>query len=92
MPVAHKIKPPGSSPAVFDGYRYAQPILRLLFIRQLLSEVFHASGIVLEMPDKRPDTPVLISSAAHQDTGQLLAFLAEPGDADCEPESSYRRR
>lgn len=55
-----------------------------LFIRQLLSEVFRASGTALEMPDKRPDTPLMISSAAHQETGRLLVFLAEPGDADCE--------
>ncbi len=60
-------------------------------IRDLLSEVFRASGIDLEMPDKCPDMPVTISSEEHRETGQLLVFLAEPADADCGQEFSYRR-
>lgn len=60
-------------------------------IRALLSKVFRASGITQQMPDKCPDTPVTTASEEHQETGQLLVFLAEPADADCGKEFFYRR-
>lgn len=58
-------------------------------IRDLLSEVFRASGTVLEMPDKCPDMPESTSSAAQKVTAQLLVFVAEPVAVDCGQEFSF---
>ena len=53
-------------------------------IRGLLSEVFRASGITLEMPDRRPDMPEMSSSVTHQEHQRLFVFLAESDGVDCE--------
>jgi hypothetical protein len=57
---------------------------RWRLIRDLLSEVFRASGIVLEMPDRCPYMPASIASTEHQEPGRLLLFVAESSDGDCE--------
>ena len=46
------------------------------FIRDLLTEIFLASGITLEMQDELPSEPESIALVGCQDRGQLLAFLA----------------
>lgn len=48
------------------------------FIRDLLTEIFRASGITLEMPEELPSAPEMIALAGHQDKGRLLAFLVGP--------------
>lgn len=45
------------------------------FIRDLLTEIFRASSIALEMPDEHPSAPESIALANHQDKGLLLVFL-----------------
>ena len=45
------------------------------FIRDLLTEIFRASDITLEMPDELPSAPESIALAGHQDMGRLLVFL-----------------
>jgi len=56
------------------------------FIRELLTEVFRASGITLEIPDKHPDTPESNSSEVNPDTGRLLVFVPESADVDYDSE------
>lgn len=48
------------------------------FIRDLLSEVFRASGITPEMPDQPPGVHKLSALAGCQDKLRLLAFLVGP--------------
>lgn len=55
------------------------------FIRELLMEVFRASYITLEMPDRCPDKPVSNFSEVNQDKGRLLVFV--PGSADVDYDS-----
>lgn len=46
------------------------------FIRDLLTEIFRASGITLEMPDGLPNAQLTIALTDHQGKGRLLVFLA----------------
>lgn len=48
------------------------------FIRDLLMEVFRASGIALDMPEAHRYMRDSNVSTGHQEKGRLLAFLAGP--------------
>ena len=53
------------------------------FIKDLLKEVFRASGIDYEILVVKPEKPPLNALEGHQDTDLLLVFVAAPADADC---------
>ena len=47
------------------------------FIRDLLMEICHASGITLDMPAEQLYGPETNVSQDHQETGRILAFLVD---------------
>ena len=52
------------------------------FIKDLLTEVFHASGIALEMLCDTPSAPLSNSSIVNSDMPLLLVFATETDDED----------
>lgn len=60
-------------------------------IRELLTEVFRASGIALEMLDRCPDTPASIASASYLGMGLLLVCVRETDDAGYGSEFFFHR-